>query len=577
MRRTLFLFALLVVVLPALWAVTLANPAEPAPTSIKPQIQNADRNNPDVVFLEHADLLTKHRSDSFMVVSGNVLFRRLGMTMLCDSAHYWPGEQRFRAFGNVKMQQGDTLFVYADSLDYDDRKRMATLFAEFPKHVVMINRDVRLETNFTFYYDLGKDLAWYDQWGVLTDPHNTLESLNGEYSPTTKDAVFTDNVTLNARNDSDTLVIKSDALYYNTITRIAELYSPSEIINRRGTIFTSEGVYYTATDSAELFERSTVVTPEGRFLTADTLFYSKPTAQYTALGSMILSDTVRKVMLTGDYGFYNERIDSAFVTGRALMKEYSKGDTLYLHGRYIESFLRFDTIVPQPEQTADSMETAKVAVDESDFRVDSSHVTVVYPRVRFFRSDLQGICDSLRFTESDSMLRMFVSPIIWNEQRQITGNIIAVHFNDSTFDRVDLPRKAFSAELIEDDCFNQISGKELIALFNNGELSHIDISGNVDLLLFPEEPDSTINKFVTAQSSYLSADFKGQTAERIKMWPETTGQVTPLFLAKRSMMYLPNFRWFDGVRPVSPDDVMVIPEEMNRIIEESRAQPEDEL
>lgn len=570
MRRFAIFAIITFLVIPCLWAIAAGlNPSlsqRPATAAveqpeIKPRIQDADRQNPAVVFLERADQLSKQRSDSFMVVNGNVLFRRMGMYMYCDSAHYWPGENRFRAFGNVRMEQGDTLFVYADSLDYDDRTQLATLFADFPGHVTMINRDVRLETNFTFYYDLGKELAWYDQWGVLTDPDNRLESLQGEYSPPTKDAVFNDNVVLNAHNSTDTLVIKTDVLYYNTITRIAELYAPSEIINRRGTIFTDEAVYNTATDNCELYDRSTVVTPEGRFLTADTLYYTRASTEYTAYGNMVMTDTVRKMQLLGDYGYYNEGADSSYVTGNTLMKEYSKGDTLYLHGHQIESWRSLDSIRIPADTLAGIAESV---------RIDTTHVGVIYPGVRFYRTDLQGVCDSLRVTEADSMMRLYINPVVWNEEHQISGELIAVHFNDSTYDRVDIPARAFVADHIVDEHFNQISGKEMVAHFIDGELRHLDINGNVEIIMYPEEADSSINKLVSAESSFLSADFAGRATEKLKMWPETTGTVTPLFMAKRSLYYLPKFRWYTGIRPSSPEDVMTVPDEMVTIMNEAR-------
>ncbi|MDE5594026.1 MAG: hypothetical protein K2I89_00435, partial [Muribaculaceae bacterium] len=69
-----------------------------------------------------------------------------------------------------------------------------------------------------------------------------------------------------------------------------------------------------------------------------------------------------------------------------------------------------------------------------------------------------------------------------------------------------------------------------------------------------------------AESSFLSADFKGRATERIKMWPETNGTATPLFMAKRSLFFLSKFRWCEEMRPVSPEDVFVIPELMEEIM-----------
>lgn len=544
LRALLPIMAAALVAIPALWAVVPSRPQarqmKHKEVVIKPRVKSVNRNNPAVVFLERADELEKAKTDSFLIVKGDVLFRRVGMTMTCDSAHFWPGSQSFHAYGNVKMQQGDTLFVYADSLHYDEQTRLATLFAEPPRFVTMINRGVKLETQFTFYYDLGKDLAWYDQWGVLTDKRNRLEAMVGEYSPTTKDAVFSDGVMLTARNQSDTVVIRSDNLYYNTQTKVAELYSPSEIINRRGTIFTDEAVYNTNTDDCQLFDRSTVVSSDGRTLTADTLLYNKPTTEYTAIGNMIMTDTVRKAILTGQYGYYNEGRDSAYVSGQPLMREYSQGDTLYVHGRQIVS--RVDS--------------------------DSTHIAVIYPRVRFYRSDFQGLCDSLRFTQADSMLRLFRHPVVWNQQRQLSGGRIEVHLVDSTFDRVELHEGAFSAELIEAPHYNQLSGKDMLARFIGGELDTVKIDGNVELILYPEEPDSTINKMVNAESSFLTAKFVKRNPEMIKMWPETNGTVTPLYLAKPQLYYLPKFSWLEQLRPRTPADVMIIPKEMDTLMEQ---------
>jgi len=162
------------------------------------------------------------------------------------------------AFGHVSMEQGDTLFVYADELNYDGLDEVAYLYADAGKKVRMINRDVKLETD-EFIYDLRADLGYYTVGGVLTDPKNVLTSVEGEYVPSTKEANFYVDVHLNSRSKTDTLDIYTDTLYYNTNTHIAELYSPSEVVNARGIIYTDQGTYDTNHNLANLFNRSTVV------------------------------------------------------------------------------------------------------------------------------------------------------------------------------------------------------------------------------------------------------------------------------------------------------------------------------
>ncbi len=180
---------------------------------------------------------------------------------------------------------------------------------------------------------------------------------------------------------------------------------------------------------------------------------------------------------------------------------------------------------------------------------------MIHPAVRFYRSDMQGVCDSLRYTERDSTLRMFIDPVVWSDDQQIFGNVIEMQLNDSTIKRAILPDQAFAAQRIEGPHFQQLSGKEMVADFIDGQIHRLDVNGNVEIIMYPEENDSTINKIVNAESSFMTVIFKGQATDSIRMWPETTGTVTPLFLARKSLYYLPKFKWFEDLRPLNKDDI----------------------
>ena len=174
------------------------------------------------------------------------------------------------AFSNVRMEQGDTLFIFADELNYRGPEEIAYLYSNGTDSVRLINRDVMLKTP-VFVYDLGIDLGYYNTGGALTDARNRLTSIEGEYVPSTKEANFYGRVHLNSRGDKDTLDIYTDTLYYNTDTHIAELYSQSEVINSQATIYTTNGRYNTHTNIATLFDRSMVRTSGGTTLEGDTL------------------------------------------------------------------------------------------------------------------------------------------------------------------------------------------------------------------------------------------------------------------------------------------------------------------
>ena len=432
---------------------------QPDSLPISPTIPGANRYQRDKVFLERANEMRAEQGKDYQIVVGDVEFRKGDMFMYCDSAHFYDNPGALQAYGNVRMEQGDTLFVYADELNYADSTQLAILYADPGKKVRLINKDVTLTTD-VFNYDMGIELGYYEVGGVLTDKENRLDSWYGEYSPSSKDALFKENVHLNSLGENDTLDIYTEEMLYNTLTHIAILDTTSTIISADGTIYTTSGVYNTETSQADLYHRSLVVASNGNTLTGDTLYYDRNLGFGEAFGNIELTDTTNKVILNGDYGFYFEIADSALVTGRALAKEYSSpSDTLYMHGDTIRTF-----IVITPEQALNDSVTVPA---------DTTHHLIAAPHVKFFRNDLQGLCDSMTFVQRDSMMYMNYHPVVWNESKQIFGNVIQVHLRDSTADWARLPEFGFMAEWIDEEFYNQLTGKEMYATFANGTIKHL--------------------------------------------------------------------------------------------------------
>lgn len=514
--------------------VLASNPlAVPDKTPIRPQIPDRERHVSGRVFLEQADsLVVAPDMPDVQIVVGNVVFRQGDMFMYCDSALFYTSPSlpadSMEAYGNIRMEQGDTLFLYGDVMDYSGTQQLATIYGGWNRDVKLINRDVTL-TAPVLHYSLAMDLGYYENGGKLTDPKNTLESLEGEYAPPTKEANFYTRVKLvGVSNKGDSVWVYTDTLLYNTDTRIAELPVFARILSRDGDVSSNLGVFDTGRNTATLLDRSSVHTNRGNTLTGDSLFYDRGLGVGEAFGSMVLTDSARQMTLTGDYGYYNEQIDSAYTTGHALAMEHSRPDTLYLHGEVIRAFLD----------------------------ADSTHLMVANPGVRFWRVDLQGVCDSMTFVEADTTLRMDVDPIVWSDNRQIFGNRILVHLNDSTIDWAKLPDFGFMAEQVEGYYFNQLSGREMLATFSGGELRQLDVNGSVQAIMLPQEDDSTYNKVANIESSFLTALFKGREIERARLWDESSGTVTPLYLAKRSLFRLPKFKWVTDIRPRGPWDLM---------------------
>ncbi|MCM1291152.1 MAG: LPS export ABC transporter periplasmic protein LptC [Prevotella sp.] len=578
----------------------------PKPTvPIKPQIPSINRYQKDKIFLENADSLYRREADGYehQIVSGNVKFRQGNMWMFCDSAYYYPEFNSLNAFGHVKMEQGDTLFVYADKLFYNGQTKQARLRCGATQPTVrLINRSTKLTTD-SLDYDLARQLGWYEHGGKLDDGINTLTSIYGNYSPSTKDAEFRDDVEL--INNKDGFRLTTSILHYNTRTNIARIDAPTLIEGRNDVIRTNSGWYNTRTDNAELLARSIIehTDSSGNVITldGDHIVYDKAnrvSKAYMFEGPsgkpMVLTDTARKSILYGDYGEYDELRRTAFATGHPLLIEYSRPDTNFLRADTILTLITTEKIF-EPEIISKARENyellKKEIIEEATLSGDS--VPVIPPQepldsslmvekdfytakalrnARFFNQTVQGVADSIIYTEIDSMARMYVKPVAWSGERQISGTEIHVHLNDSTADRAFIPDKSFLIEHVEEDFYNQLKGKELHAFFENNDLRHLELEQNVQTIFLPQEQDSTYSKLIQAESSFLTVDMTDRKLDKLKMWPDVTGSVSPLFLIKkRDQKFLPDFQWLEGIRPKRvwygdrikwEDDLGIVPDDL---------------
>lgn len=490
--------------------------------------QKTKQNEPKKtkVYLLHSDVLkfNKELNPDAQILVGNVKFRHDSVYMDCDSAYFYEAKNSFEAFGNIKMQQGDTLFIYGDWLFYDGNSQIAML----RENVRMINRETVLTTD-SFNYDRVFNLGYFFDGGTLTDADNVLTSDWGEYSPATKDAVFNYDVKL--VNPKFTLT--SDTLRYNSQTKIANIVGPSEIVSEANHIYSELGFYNTVTGKANLLNRS-VLTNGAKKLVGDSLFYDRNQGYGEAFRDVVMTDTENKSILTGEYGYYNELRGDALVTDSAVAINYSQNnDSLYMHG---------DTL---------KMVTYNINTDSVYRKM------FVYYKVRIYKSDMQGVCDSLVFNSQDSCMTMYRDPIVWNGSQQLFGEEIRAYMNDSTIDWAHIVNQAMSIEKIDSVHYNQVSGKEMKAYFKNGDLNNLDVIGNVRVGYYPMDSDSSLISFVSAETSLMNLYLKQRKVEKIKMSPQTDGTTYPLLQIPADKLYLPSFAWFDYIRPLDKNDIFV--------------------
>ena len=476
------------------------------------------------VYLLHADVLKKSKKNpdpNAQILVGDVVFRHDSIYMYCDSACFYEKTNSLEAFDHVKMVQGDTLFLYGDYLFYDGN----TQIAQVRNNVRMENRTTTLTTD-SLNYDRLANLGYFFDGGTLMDGENVLTADWGEYSPATKLSVFNYEVKLVNAN----FVLTSDTLRYHTDTKIANIVGPSDIDSEENHIYSELGYYYTQQGQAELLNRS-VLSNGGKNLTGDSLFYDRNKGFGEAFRHVEFVDTISKNMLKGNYCYYNQLTAYAFATDEAMAVDFSQGDSLFIHA---------DTL---------QMYTYHVGTD-SLFREARA-----YHKVRFYRTDVQGVCDSLVFSSKDSCLTMYRDPILWNGKQQLLGEKVMVYMNDSTIDWAHIENQALSVERLDSANYNQVTGKEMKAFFRDGEMHQVDVVGSVRLVYYPMERDSTLLGMNISETSQLNMFLENRKLKKMIMSPKSNGTLYPMSQIPPAKAKLDNFAWFDYVRPLSKEDI----------------------
>lgn len=491
---------------------------------VRPAKKGEQKPAKSKVYLLHSDVLKKsplNPDPDAQILIGNVAFRHDSVYMYCDSACFYEKTNSLEAFDNVKMVQGDTLFLYGDYLFYDGN----TQIAQVRYNVRMENKNTTLLTD-SLNYDRIYNLGYYFDGGTLMDEENVLASEWGEYSPATKISVFNYDVKL--VNPKFTLT--SDTLRYSTATKIANILGPSDIVSDANHIYSELGFYNTQIGQAELLDRS-VLTNEGKRLIGDSLFYDRVKGYGEAFDNVIMTDTVNKNMLTGDYCYYNELTKYAFATKKAVVVDYSQGDSLFMHADTLQMYTYY--------LNTDSM-----------FRE-----TRAYHKVRMYRADVQGVCDSLVFSSKDSCLTMYYDPILWNNNQQLLGEKIMIYMNDSTIDWAHIQNQALSVEQLDSTSYNQVTGKEMKAWFQGGEMRKVDVIGSVRLVYYPMESDSTLIGMNVSETSLLNMFLENRKMKKMIMSPKSNGTLYPMLQRPPEKMKLDNFVWFDYIRPLDKEDI----------------------
>lgn len=446
---------------------------------------------------------------------GNVSFRQGTTLLYCDSAYQYTERNALEAFSNVRIIQNDTITITGDRGTYDGDTRKARMTG----NVTM--RDPRMTlTTQLLDYDLTNNLAYYSTGGHLQDPENTLDSQFGYYNTQSKVFSFKRNVKLVTRENT----IDTDTLQYNTVSKIAYFFGPTRIKGKQGNLYAENGTYNTVTKISNFARNAKIETPN-YLLGGDKLYYDEARQYGVATGRVSMTSKKDNLVIRGDVGRYWRAQGRAKVYGsQPVMRNINAKDTLYLAA---------DTLVSlegRPPQ-------------------NKAGVIYAYRKVRIFRSDLQGRCDSLTYDRQDSIIYLSHDPVLWNKGNQLTADSMQIQQRKGQIDQMRLFGHAFSIGQDTLLNYNQVKGRNMVAYFRDKSIKKIDVLGNAESLYYALEGDTAVSGVNKSLSATMALRFQEGKLNTISFLTNPEAQFIPPNDLKPEDAKLKDFRWRAAERP----------------------------
>jgi lipopolysaccharide export system protein LptA len=443
--------------------------------------------------VENADFqdINQYENPGAVLLTGNVRVKHDGVTMTCNKAYFFQDENYIKAFGDVQMVQGDTLFLNSRYAEYDGNVKQAYATG----NVIMNSPDTSLATD-TIYFDRVKQEAYYRSFGTITNKENTLKSKSGRYYLNQKKYQFLTAVVLT----SPKYVIKSNHLDYYTNSGHSYLFGPSTITSDQNFIYTEKGFYNTKKNTGH-FLRKSYIKYKDRLIEGDSLYYDRTKEFASATRNVKITDSINKAVTRGHYGEMYKAKDSMFITKKASVRYMMDTDSMFIHAKRI-------------------VITGKLG----------ERVVRGFNNVRFFKNDLSGKCDSLHSSQTTNLTKLIGKPILWNFENQMTGDIMHLVGNKET-EKLDSLKVLENAFIVSKDTisegFNQVKGQNLFGKFKENKLDEVDIVKNTEVIYYMRNEKQELIGINKNVSSSINMTLDGNDIDTITFFTQVDGDIYP--------------------------------------------------
>lgn len=540
--------------------------------------QNADTSNKTTVYLTaDINIFTKTDSGEISKFIGNAMFRQGTDTLYCDSVYQNRTTKIMEAFGNVRIAQQGGTEATSNYLKYNSATKTAIMQGD----VTLTDGKNRLWCE-DLSYNLTDKIGIYNNNGTLVADSTTVWSDRGEYNVKSHNARFTGNVVVTDPHYHT----RSEDMGYNTETKLTAFYARSFVVGDSGkTVLNTSSGYMDNTSGLAYFDSHTSIWYDGQYIEADTLSYTRSTGLGYAIGNVIAIDTPHHSALYCGKAKYNRRKRTLLAIEKPVMQQVNNNDTLYiaadtfysapmlkdsLTGKYyaplafkqVTKKASNDSAASTKRKREKKKETAITTLAATADTTDADSTLPLYftgyHHVKIFSDSMQGLCDSIVYTQYDSTIRMIYSPVLWSRNSQITGDTICMVLDSSKIKKIYVPNNAFVASIAgpeKAEIYDQVQGRTLHGYFNNNEIEQLRVYPDAEAIYYTKDDSGAYIGVSQAKSDTMQIAFKKQKIQRIMLLQDITETLTPMDKADLPNTRLSRFIWRVAERPRKKEEL----------------------
>ncbi len=567
------------------------------------------------IIIENANkqIIDNNFNPSIKYFKGDVRAYHSGSFFYCDSAKLI-GNQLF-AYGNVVIIQNDTVSIFGDDLFYDGD----SLFAYIKSKVVLVNDGDQLFTEYLEYdlrakkayykdrallrsdkselkskkgtYDLAANTVHFEErvtidgedfymvtdtldfdtkneiavWNtpaVIDQDTAKIYSKKGRYEIKSKKAEFVGD----AQYQKKDVVATADKIVYEGIKKDVYMYGQAKYISAQDTAYADTILY---NDPSQLINlnghalfKNKSNKAEGKSIT-----YDKKNDGFKLAGRGQIQDST--TTLIADDLDYNKLTKKGKASGKVIWQDTSahttlQSDSLDIDGGqdYFAAKNKIGKPILATEVDDDTIfisalliKRQRVIHQVDSIKSDTSTVIIGDKEVEIYKKDLQGVADSMTYSQKDSLFTLFEDPVLWTDTTQMTGDTIKIFMKNKKVDHLDIKNNGLiitSEDLIY---FNQIRGNTIVGTFKDKTIDHMKVNGTAQCIYYMLDDDKAYIGVNQTDCSLIIFKFENKKIKNIRFYSEPKSVLSPMDKIDHETIKLKGFKWQLERRPMSLEDL----------------------